>query len=220
MTGATLVTMIQNILDDETTDSTFLYQIINVVKDIFEGERKWRYLIKENSSFTTATSDTYTTTHALPSDFREDYKVSLGDDDDELDPIPFEDRNGFRNSNGYYYIDFANDTFALTGTNTAGKTIRFFYVKTTPDIAAATSPLFPSRFHTILAFRAAAYIQAGPELEDIYSKMSPENRLQATLLERAMVQWDASLRIRTMNHSFGARRSQYRENTINVREYQ
>ena len=220
MTGATLKTMVESILDDETVGDTFFYQILNVVRVIFEEERAWRYIIKENSSFTTAGSDTYTTTHALPSDFSRDYKVSLGDDDDEIDPIPFEERNAYRTISGYYYIDLLNSVFALTGTNTAGKTIRFFYLHTPSDITSTTSPIFPSRFHPILAYRTAAYIQAGPELEDMYAKMSAENRLQAILIERAMVLWDTNIKLRTMNHSFGPRRATWRENTIYNEQYQ
>lgn len=115
MTGADLKTFVENLLDGDTIDDVLFYQLANIAKTNLEEERPWQFLKKLDSSATASAGQTFQTTRSLPDDFRSDYRVLLGPDR-ELQPIPFESQHLYRNVFGCYFIDLANDVYAITGT--------------------------------------------------------------------------------------------------------
>lgn len=201
MTGSELKELSENILDGLTIDTDFYYQLLNIAKTKLEEQRLWQYLKKLNSS-NTASSTAVT----LPSDFAEEYKIMVGSNF-EYTPVSFEEQQSFRNSSGHYYIDWSALTLNLLGATIPAQTLYIFYKRFTPDIAAATSPVFPERFHPILAYYVAAYYQAGVDSDDIFSRMAPENRLAALELERSMKQWDNSITLRAQDNRIGVANS-------------
>ncbi len=199
MTGEDLKSLSENILDGLVIDDTFYYQLLNIAKTKLEEQRLWQYLKKVDSSHTA--SSTPINLDAF-GDFAEEYKIMVGTNH-EYTPVPFENQQSFRNSSGRYYIDWANLTLNLLGVNIPSQTLYIFYKRFTPDITEITSPIFPKRFHPILAYYVAAYYQAGIDSDDIFARMSPENKLAAMELERAMKQWDTSIAFRSQDNRIG-----------------
>lgn len=199
MTGAELKTFTENVLDGNVdwTDEHF-YTLLNIAKTKLEEQRLWQYLKKLDTRAATSSPIT------LPSDFAEDYKVVVGSR--EYIPVRFEDHPAYSGASGRYYIDWANLTLNLLGSNISG-TLYTCYKRFTPDIATATSPVFPDRFHPLLAYYTAAIHQVGTDNDDLMARMGPANKLAAQELERAMKQWDSAIAIRAQDNQIGVANS-------------
>lgn len=197
MTGLELKTLSESILDGLTIDTDFYYQLLNIAKTKLEEQRLWQYLKKLNSS-NTASSTAVT----LPTDFAEDYKVTVGTSLEYV-PVPFEEQHIYATSSGRYFIDWSALTLKLLGNNIKSDTLYIFYKKFTPELTSTTSPVFPTRFHPLLAYYVAAYYQSGVDSDDIFARMAPENRSAAMELERAMKQWDSSVAMRAQGNQIG-----------------
>lgn len=198
MTGTELKQQAEDIMDGNVTWSDeFFYQLLNIAKTKLEGKRLWQFLKKLNDS-NTASSSAIT----LPTDFAEEYKILVGTDT-EYYPVPFEEQHIHRNSANRYFLDMANLTIKLLGATIPTRTLYIYYKRFTDDITSSTSPVFPVRFHPLLAFYVASYYQGGVDSDDIFARMSPENKLAAMELENAMVQWDVSLALRSQNNQIG-----------------
>jgi hypothetical protein len=195
MTGSEIKTFTESILDGITLDDTLFYQLLNIAKVKREEARLWQYLKKLNSSNQAAASVT------LPTDFAQDYKIMVGTDTEYL-PVAFEEQHIYRNVSNRYYLNVAGGTINLLGTIRSG-VLYIFYKKFTDDITSSTSPEFPARFHPILAFDVAGYYQMGVDADDIFARMSPENKAAAGELQRAMVSWDTALALRSQDHRIG-----------------
>jgi hypothetical protein len=194
MTGADVKTMAEEILGGDTINETFFYYVLNSVKDRIEDERPWMFLRKLDSSLTATPGNGYTTSNALPTDWRRTYKLLVGEDR-QYTQIPFDQQHLYRNSANYFVVDVANSVYYLLGNIGQAETIYHYYIKTTDDIASGTSWTAPSRFHQLLAFEVAGYIQVGQDADDIFARMSPENKAQALLIRNSMQNWDMQLQL-------------------------
>jgi hypothetical protein len=199
MTGTELREFFNTLIDDETLDDTAFYTLLNVAKDKLEEERNWSFLKAKNASLTASPGETYQTMKALPTDFRNMLKIYI--DDLEYTGVPYEYQIEYKDSDRHYYIDFANNQFAIIGQPAEAKTINLFYLKTTADLTSSTEPVFPSRFHKILAYLVAGYYTAGIDADDIYARMSAEHKIAAKELKNAMVRWDNKIILAGMDYS-------------------
>lgn len=199
MTGAVLKTMAEEILGGDTIDSTFFYQVLNAMKDKVEDERPWMFLRALDSSQTASTGNNYTTSIALPTAWRSTYKLLVGTDQPYVQ-VPFDQQHLYRNNGRYFVVDVGNSVYYLLGNVGTADTIYHYYIKTTDDVTSSTEPTWPSRFHPILAYEVAGYIQLGQDADDIFARMAPENKAQATLLINSMRSWDSNLQLAAQNN--------------------
>lgn len=194
MTGAELKTFAEGLYDD-TIDTDLFYNILNMCKDEVELWVNWEYLKKIDSSKTLSPSDNWLTMKDLPTDFRE----PLGDVYCGINlsgvyrPIPFEKRNLYNSSSFKYYIDYRNRQFALIGSQGSAQTIYLPYICTSDDIEAATSWSFPTFCHKLLAIMTVAYIENGVDVDDIFARMSQEQKMMALALKTRMLRWNSKL---------------------------
>lgn len=193
MTGEALKTMVETILDD-TVDEVLFYQLANVAKNRAEDSRPWMMLRALDSSQTATAGNNSTTSRALPTAWRRTYKLMVGPDM-PFDQVPFDEQHIWRNSANKFCVDVANSVYYLLGAIGSAQTIYHYYIKTTDDIAAATSPVWPERFHPIIAYEVAGYIMMGVDSDDVFARMSPENKLAAELLTSSMQSWDTDLQL-------------------------
>lgn len=191
-----------NILTGENIDSETGLMLFNLVKDIIEGERPWRMLIKEDSSNTFTSADTYLTAKDLPSDFLYDYKVMIGSDRDAIEylPIPFEARRRYQDNAMRYYIDLASDKIHVCGKTDSTKTIYLIYIYETDDIALDTSPVWKTKFHRIIPLLSAEIHKAGIDIDEINIKGALQMSDKARMLYQSMVAWDTKLKLRSMDY--------------------
>lgn len=198
MIGSELYALTTDILDGEIMNEDFFYQLLNIAKTNLEELRAWNFLKKLDESETGNTSP-----KSLPTDFGRDYKVLVGTQ--EYIPVPFEDKH--QGGSYRYYLDVANGTYNLLGTPKS-EPVYFFYLRFTPELGAEDAPVFPERFHKLLAFYVAGYYQNGVDADDLFARMSPENKAQALTLQRSMVSWDANLSARARNNQIGVAQSE------------
>ena len=199
MIGSTIKTMAETILDGDTIDTTFFYQVLNAMKDKIEDERPWMFLRSLDSSRTATVGNNSATSIALPAAWRSTYKLLVGDDIQYFQ-IPFDQQHLYRNHGRYFVVDVANSTYYLLGNVGKADTIYHYYIKTTDDVAAETSPVWPTRFHPILAYEVAGYIMLGQDADDLFARMSPENKAQAVMLLDSMRAWDSKLQAAAQNN--------------------
>jgi len=205
MTGQDIINFFQNLID-ETVNVDFALDLLANAKDLIEADRIWRMLIKEDSSQTFGSSDTYLTAKNLPSDFFTDHKVFLGieseDDYKEYDPVPFEWRRKHKSSQ-VYAIDYANKKIYICGDVDKTYTIYIYYVYETPAITLTTSPIWPAKFHKLIAFMMAELYQVGVNYDEITARQAIAHSRQGTLLYNAMVEWDSKLWAQAMGKRAG-----------------
>ena len=92
---------------------------------------------------------------------------------------------------GYYFIDYLNNTITFGGALTSAPNL--CYVKSTEDITADTSPLFPTKFHSILSYAAAKMFFA---IDGGEKSRSWDDRWELSLIEikNAMSLWDGKIK--------------------------
>src|SRR4051794_31153177 len=101
MTDSEILTQFEGLVDD-TQDQTLEIQLANNAKNRLERELKLLIHQKERASNATTAGQTYTTTYALPTDFRA--WVNLYRGTQLLRPVPFLYRVAHRlNSPNRYY---------------------------------------------------------------------------------------------------------------------
>lgn len=199
LTGAEIKTLTESILDD-TVDDVLFYQLLNVAKDTLEDERAWAYLKKLDATKTAEQGRDYTTSIALPSDWRRTYKLMVGKDYKYMQ-VPFDEQHLWRFNGNRFCVDVANESYYLLGTVGASDTIYHYYIKQTDVLDADTAPSMPARFHTILAFIVAGYVMMGVDADDIFARMSPENKIMAQTIKASMIAWDTQLQMDSQNNS-------------------
>lgn len=198
MTGTELKTFTEGILDGDTIDEVMFYQLLNVAKNAIEDSRPWMFLRKLDSSVTASGGNNYNTSIPLPTDWRRTWKLFVGADIQYF-PVPFDQQHLYANSGRRFVVDVANETYFLLGTVGRADTIYHYYIRSTPDIAAGTSPVWPGRFHALLAFYVAGYIQMGVDSDDIFARMGPVNKAEAQVLLNSMELWDQNLQLAEQN---------------------
>lgn len=201
MTGEELKTMAEELIDD-TINGTLFYQLLNIAKTNLEEKKDWEYLKNYDSSNSVSSATTYLSMFELPTRFRSVAKLYLGDDADEaFQGIQFEERHKYQDAGCKYYIDYGNNQLALTGSFNGSKTIHLFYLRYTEDIESDTEPIFPDRFHPILAFLVSGYYTSGVDADDIYARMSPAHRFAAKELAESMNMWDHKIKMNLVENS-------------------
>lgn len=199
MTGADLKLMFQTITDDDMDDIQFLI-FLNAAKNTIESFRDWNFNRGFDNSKIVGSNTNYLTQIALPSDFLSPRKLYYHGDRSPLQMIGFEDRERYQDTYKRWYIDWLNSVFSICGASAAaGKIIDMFYARQTPDLTLASSPVWPTAFHSLLGYKVAEMWASGSDSDDLNFRMSRENlRLEQEIL-RSMIMWDA--KIKTMEYN-------------------
>ena len=200
MTGAELITMFNSLVDDDI-DSTLAYQLLNNARIKIEGERPWQMLKKRDATNTADTGGTWETAYSLPSDYNDPINIIVGTL--EYTPIPFEQAVFYKDNGRYYYIDEANSNFHICGSPGTAETIYFNYIYTPTDVTSTTSPVWPARYHPLIAFEMAVLFTEGVDADEVSKTMSTGFLRARQDLHDQMEKWDARLTNRAMNNSTG-----------------
>ena len=199
MTGAQIITLFQNIVDDNVDDD-FELDLLNNAKNELEMERDWEFLKYMDTSLTWAVSDVYTTAHTLPSGFLKIVSVYLSGHLHPWVGVMMEHRERFKDLWGRYFIDYRQSNLHLCGVTGQSRTITLCYIKATDDLTTATSWAFPAKLHRMLAFKMAEIYQGGVDYDDIAARMGTKNFAQYQILKRLAENWDADLKAAAMNY--------------------
>jgi hypothetical protein len=133
--------------------------LANEVYNAICNDRPWEWLKK---TYTGVTSITVSYV-ALPSDFKElspnrDNKsvIFVGTDRSEYIVVPLSSRRDYYNTDGYCYIDIPNQRLYFMKQPTSVEAIEYDYVSYPAALTLATSPVFNSTYHPMIAYGMAA----------------------------------------------------------------
>lgn len=178
-------------LVEDSIDSDLAYQLMNNAKDKIEDERDWSFLKKLDTDAATSSAI------PLPADYKRTISLYVGTQ--PYLQILFEQKQLFQNSALRWYLDFANSNYYIIGSNVSG-TIYHNYIYQTSDISALTSPVWPSRFHKLLAFEMAILYFAVDQ-GDRGRSWDDKWNVQYQLLHNSMVDWDIALQKRAVENA-------------------
>ena len=197
MNGQQCIDKFHNYVSDEL-DSDFELQLVNDAKNAIESGLQLEITKKLNSSLSVTAGQTYATSRALPADFYLPLTIYVGTQPHY--PVPFEKQHEYRDVSGYYWIDLANDVFSLTGTQGSANTLYFYYQKETDDISVSTSPVWPSRFHTIIPLEMARQYW---QIDQGEKNRAWTAEFEADYIhwKRLMQDWDARLKLNAIDYS-------------------
>jgi hypothetical protein len=209
-----IISLAQTLVDDEPDADEFA-MLLDSAYTIRNDERIWSFLLKLDSSITHGSSDTWQTTHTLPTDFAEAYRVFGGASDNEYDPVPYEEILRWINSSNKYSIDHQGNTMRFTGAPGSPLTVYFWYKYfptsliglTTAQSADATTIVWPRRFCPILAFDMASMHLGGIDADDITRQQVPYLNSAHTRLHQSMLGWDNRRRMKMFDNSASSRRT-------------
>lgn len=139
----------------------------------FASERRWKFLVKENTSMTTVSGTQSYTIHAdILADWRAPgaiKEITIGDDTDPIKPIDWEERGDPRFSGGnFFYINPEEETIYFMKEISAAETIHvhYYYIpERIEDTESEDTFPIPDRFRKVVGTLAAAYAQWGRYLE-------------------------------------------------------
>lgn len=202
MTYDAIKTLFNSIIDD-TVETDFTYNLMNIAKRKIELERNWVWLMAEDSSKTRSSGDIFTTMKTLPSDFGRPVNLFVGTIGPYI-PIPFANRRAYQYQSLRYYIDYKNSQYAICGVDGSSNTIYFNYIYKTTDATAAnastTSPVWPDA-HEYLAYKMAELYLGGTDPDEISVRMSVKDQMIADQLHQLLIELDAEMRIHGMDNS-------------------
>lgn len=141
-----------NVITDNQSDlsSDSLLSLLNKVYRKVLQDRDWLFLV----STETGTLSTSTRITTLPTDFVKlvnNYKdqddefpvLYVGDNYEVYHPIQQGERRQYRDSKGYFYVDYKAKTFVLTGDEDSARSYEFDYIYEPDDLTLITEPVIP-----------------------------------------------------------------------------
>ena len=192
MTLTEIKTMAETLVDD-VIDETISLQLLNdKIQEIY-SERPWTFLIAVDETQHTSAGNLWEQSFVLPSDCDSIIKIEINGK--EYTPRPYSDYDACKTINHYYFI---SNALYLSGAIDASYPIRITYKKSANDLALNDAPLFPSRFHKMLAYYLAAdfyMIDAGEKGMSWHNEwyVKGETKLNQMRL------WDAEQQTKALN---------------------
>ena len=198
MTGQEILNRFHNHTSDEL-DTDYELELANDAMHEIEEDVQPEGLKKVDTFASTTVGQTYTTAIPLPDDFFYSCKeIYVGPQ--PYTQVPFERAVEFRDVPHRFYIDHANASYHLTGTQALEQTISFPYYYATPDITLSTSPVWPTRFHGLIPLKMAEMYSAIDQGE----KQRAWDDRWGIFFQRKLSRfkdYDASLKLAAMDHS-------------------
>lgn len=155
MTGEDIISLFNLQVDDSTElSSAEELDLLNASYQEVCDDRPWEFLKEEFSGVTDGS-----TIVALPSNFS--YFVELNEngdkviyvDEKEYILINYSERRKYNDNTAVAYVKGTNLYFIVAPN--AGLEVLGDYIKVPDDLLESTSPIFPNRFHKILAYKMA-----------------------------------------------------------------
>jgi hypothetical protein len=189
MTGTTIVQNFETYVDDGTELSTTQeFSLLNKIYRKVLGYKDWSFLNKVHTGTVSGT------TLALPADFDslaennegasneygQEPVVFIGVNKTPYKIISLAQRNKYRSSAGFCYLDLANDQIVFTVAPTETEA-EFNYKYVPDDIVAGTQPVFPSRYSHVLYH--------GMAVDDYIIQQSPKAKSYAGENQAMYASW-------------------------------
>lgn len=202
-----VLTFFKSLVDDEP-DATMLAVLADTAYTKRNASRYWSFLLALDTSITQGSTDTWLTTHNLPSDFDDVFRVFGGaGGQNEYHPIPFEDILNWISAQNHYTIDYANSQIRFTGG--AQRTIYMWYRKLPTSLiglsdaqkTSSTTILWPKQFCPLLAYDMAEMYFGGIDADMVSRSMAGYQANAKVALENAFITWDNRRRMKMFDNA-------------------
>lgn len=200
MIGANIKALNTSLLGGREMDDVTFYTLANLARLLWEGSRPWRLLTTRFNTNTSSGADTYTTQHALPSDFLMCTKrnaLTLENTSAQKAyyiEVPLEDFDNRRNEYGLFAVDLVNSCYYLSGSVAAGTwTHKMNYTKRSPLITATVGWIFADDYAPYIAYEVAVMNQLGIDYDDTNARQGAPNATFADMILKTAVKWDDAL---------------------------
>lgn len=208
MTTSSIIILFESLVNDvtELSDVEEL-SLANRVYQRIANDRNWEFL--KTSVSGTATSDIIGTYITAPTDFSQfsdnnsytDNSIEnqnnaapkvifIGTNYEPYQLINYSDRRQYRNRGNYAYFDPSDSKIRFTATPIS-TIYEFDYIKVPADLTLITSPIFPARFHELVAYMMAVdneIMQISPKA----TSYRAENEDKADKILTDMRWWDSN----------------------------
>jgi hypothetical protein len=126
LTPSEILVQFESLVDDSLDQDTELF-LLNDVKNTIEADDEWALLKTCDETKAASVGDTFMTMKDLPDDFGlpSQRGIYVGTDLVPWLQVAFEDRLRWQSVSHRYYIDMANNQYALCGNVNPGGTIHF-----------------------------------------------------------------------------------------------
>ena len=180
-------------VDDGTElSSTDELDLLNQKYQEVCSQRPWEFLKKAYSGAINGTSI------ALPTDFQYILETEVNElvgkfvfvGERYFKVVPFSDRKQHENTSGYCWINIASNLLEFS--ETVSGTLEYDYIYTPATLVSTDEPIFPERFHYILAHLMAVDDYMIQQFDKARS-YAAENTAKAENLLRQMEFWNANL---------------------------
>lgn len=218
MNGSQLYDLVTALLDGDEISTTTFETLINMAKLKRESKRDWQVLKKKSAAFSITPSTTNSTAFTLPSDFLRCLKNtkyssamvllnSAGKKTGDAVEVLFERQYDYMDTPGYFFVDFPNRSFYLTGNPVVSeaRTAYMFYIKSSPAITyvpeagqgwdAFKDATTGMDFSPILAYDVAKMQKGDIDFDDINARMVQFMNVSIDDLEFAMNVWDDRMKL-------------------------
>lgn len=201
-----MIDFVTSLLGGETPSPQLILSLLNVEKDVVQDERPWQVLKKVDNSVVVTPSNTFTIPLPLPVDFSKfllEGTMQLFDGNNDvqyISEVPIESQLNYKNEYGRFCANVGSGTFFLMGLIPKVYTVYLWFIQTTPDITPLTTwEKFPSRYHKLLCFGAAARYRLGTDYDDINARNADDNGKARDALLKSAERWDSDLAISAIN---------------------
>lgn len=155
LNGQQIIDKANNLIDDEfEAGDDFALDEANNAKDEIEGELRLHICKAVDESHSTTGGQTSTTAIALPTDFLNFAKPYIFVGGIKYYGVPLEDKAKWKDVAYRYWYD-PSDGIHLSGIQGSSQLVSIPYIKSTPDIALDTYPIWPKEFHILIPMRMA-----------------------------------------------------------------
>lgn len=204
MNGNALITnYLTPTLGGRSLGNTYSLALMNMSRNRIQENRNWVCMRAVDNSQSISAGNNSANPIALPSGWMEYLDPEInggygaiqlwdGTSYVQLTEVPPQMALTYKNRFGHFWVDIANNLVYILGQCPKAYTVYQFFKKDFGDITMNTSWFpFPSRFHPIIAIRAAARYRLGTSIDDLNANNAADNDKEVKGMLDDMIMWDA-----------------------------
>lgn len=195
MTNNEILTTFEGLVDD-SLDQVLELSLAEQARIELEVELRLQISKKVDTSRVTIVGGSYLTPYSMPADALVPAGQRIYVGSDPYIGIPFEDRMAYKDTNGFFYVDLANNNLYLCGTQNSVQTITFPYITSGTSIGADDNTVlkYPTGFHILVPMKMAMLFYAIDQ-GDKSRDWSPEWLGFYKMTKNNLIDWDAQWKL-------------------------
>jgi len=202
MTKSQLYQFVTSLTGGVEIETTAFDLFLEIAQMRIEGLRPWVILRTSDTSQTVSPAEPLSVSYNFPTDFAEFYDeeescqlVDSNGNPITLKEIPYAQRFRYKNANGRFCVDYANNKIYILGNINGTFTLNINYIgiSTLVSIDDNNMWIFPPRFHKILGLMIAIMWRKGIDYDVFNQPLADNQEMQVREIYDIMTRWDSNL---------------------------